>query len=105
MLQPITQELFEVELAKGDTFVVDFYADWCKACELMLPVVESVSSSYEAIPFYKVNIDEHPELMERARIKAIPMLMIYSEGKMRAFVYGNNTKETIEKKLDMVIRQ
>lgn len=105
MLQPIDADMFEIQLAKGDTFVVDFYADWCKACEAMMPVVESVSASYEDIPFYKVNIEEHPRLTERARIKAIPMLMIYSEGKMRGFVYGNNTKETIEKKLNMVIKQ
>lgn len=105
MLSPISKEQFESELDNGNTFVVDFYADWCKACGEMLPVVESISSSYDSIPFYKVNIDDHPELKERAKIKAIPMLMIYSGGRMRGFVYGNNSKETIEKKLNMVIKQ
>lgn len=102
---PMDKQQFETELQNGGTFVVDFYADWCAACSAMLPVVEQVSESYSDVPFYKVNIEEHPDLTEKARIKAIPMLMIYSEGRMRGFVYGSNTKETIQKKLNMVVKQ
>jgi thioredoxin 1 len=102
---PMDKHQFDSELQNGGTFVVDFYADWCNACNEMLPVVEEVSQSYHQVPFYKVNIDDHPDLKEQARIKAIPMLMIYSEGRMRGFLYGNNTKETIQKKLNMVVKQ
>jgi thioredoxin 1 len=99
------KQQFETELQNGGTFVVDFYANWCAACNAMMPVVEQVSESYSDVAFYKVNIEEHPDLTEKARIKAIPMLMIYSEGRMRGFVYGSNTKETIQKKLNMVVKQ
>jgi thioredoxin 1 len=100
----LTIELFNSELDSGKTFVVDYYADWCTACSEMLPLVEEVSHEYNDIPFYKVNIDTHQELKDRSKLKAIPMLMIYSGGRMRTFLYGVNPKETIQKKINMVLK-
>ncbi len=67
----------------------------------MLPMVEEVANE-STVPFYKVNVDEQPELKEKNRIKAIPMLMFYKDGRTREFLYGKNDKTKIEQKLNRI---
>ena len=100
-MQEITLEQFEQKLEAKEPFVVDFWAPWCPTCVEMIPTVEAVAEE-SAIPFYKVNIDESPELKERNRIKAIPMLMFFAEGRTREFLYGKNDKDKIEQKLNRI---
>ena len=100
-MQEITLEQFEQKLAAKESFVVDFWAPWCPTCIEMLPTVEEVATE-SSIPFYKVNVDDQPEMKERNRIKAIPMLMFFAEGRTREFLYGKNEKSKIEQKLNRI---
>ena len=97
----ITLQEFEEKLASKESFVVDFWAPWCPTCLDMMPTVEEIAND-SSIPFYKVNIDEQPELKEKNRIKAIPMLMFYADGRTREFLYGKNDKAKIEQKLNRI---
>ncbi len=101
MMQKITLEEFERKLEAKEPFVVDFWAPWCPTCIEMMPTVEEVAVESN-VQFYKVDIDEQPEMKERVRIKAIPMLMFFSEGRTREFLYGKNTKDKIEQKLNRI---
>jgi thioredoxin len=101
MIEKITLEEFEQKLASKEPFVIDFWAPWCPTCVEMLPTVEEVSSESN-IPFYKVDIDEQPDMKERNRIKAIPMLMFFKDGRTREFLYGKNDKTKVEQKLNRI---
>ena len=83
--------------------VVDLYATWCKPCQEMLPVIEEISNTND-IPFYKVDIDEVPDAKTFTGAKAVPMLYIYKEGRIREFAFGMNEKSKIEMKLKRVMR-
>jgi thioredoxin 1 len=100
-LSELTLEQFEEKLASKEPFVVDFWAPWCPTCIEMMPTVEEVAGE-SSVPFYKVNIDEHPDMKDRNRIKAIPMLMFYTEGRTREFLYGKNEKSKIEQRLNRI---
>ena len=83
--------------------VVDLYATWCKPCQEMLPVIEEISNTND-IPFYKVDIDEVPDAKTFTGAKAVPMLYIYKDGRIREFAFGVNEKSKIEMKLKRVMR-
>ena len=83
--------------------VVDLYATWCKPCQEMLPVIEELSNTND-IPFYKVDIDEVPDAKTFTGAKAVPMLYIYKDGRIREFAFGVNDKSKIEMKLKRVMR-
>ena len=83
--------------------VVDLYATWCKPCQEMLPVIEELYNTND-IPFYKVDIDEVPDAKAFTGAKAVPMLYIYKEGRIREFAFGVNEKSKIEMKLKRVTR-
>lgn len=95
-------ELKEV-VTTNNIAVVDLYATWCKPCQEMLPVIEELSNTND-IPFYKVDIDEVPDAKTFTGAKAVPMLYIYKEGRIREFAFGVNEKSKIEMKLKRVMR-
>ena len=95
-MQELTLQEFEEKLASKEPFVVDFWAPWCPTCIEMLPMVEEVANE-STVPFYKVNVDEQPELKEKNRIKAIPMLMFYKDGRTREFLYGKTIRQKLSK--------
>jgi thioredoxin len=101
MMQELTLEQFEEKLAAKEPFVVDFWAPWCPTCIEMMPTVEEVAGE-SSIPFYKVNVDDQPDMKDRNRIKAIPMIMMYAEGRTREFIYGKVEKAKIEQKLNRI---
>ena len=56
--------------------IIDFYATWCGPCKMMAPMVESLAGKYAGkIDFYKVDIDQEPELASVFGIRSIPTFL------------------------------
>ena len=98
-----TIEQLKSVVEQNKTVVVDLYADWCAPCQQMLPVVEELSKEVD-VPFYKVNIDTLPEAKEFTGAKAIPMLLVYSQGKKREFAFGITPKDKVKNKIERVMK-
>jgi thioredoxin 1 len=104
MLKSITTiDELKDSVKNNNIAVIDLYATWCKPCQEMLPVIEEISNTTE-IPFFKVDIDEVPEAKAFTGAKAVPMLYMYKDGRIREFAYGVNDKSKIEMKLKRVMR-
>jgi thioredoxin len=56
--------------------VVDFYADWCRPCKMVAPIMEELAKEYQGkINIYKVNVDNEKELAQFFRIESIPAIL------------------------------
>jgi thioredoxin 1 len=69
---------------KGDRpVIIDFYADWCRPCKLVAPIMEELAQEYKGkITIYKVNTDMERELSSTFQIRSIPaILYVPKEGK------------------------
>ena len=66
----------------GHRLFVDFYANWCGPCKMMLPVLGKVSEemSNTDIIFVKVNSDEERELSAEFGIRSIPTFVMIENG-------------------------
>lgn len=103
MIEINTIDELKSVVEQNETLVVDLYATWCVPCQEMLPVVEELSQEV-AVPFYKVDIDKVPESKEFTGAKAVPMLLIYRNGRKREFAFGINPKDKIKGKLERSMR-
>ncbi|MEI6173905.1 MAG: thioredoxin [Bacteroidota bacterium] len=63
--------------------IIDFYADWCRPCKMVAPIMEELSKEYKGkVRIYKVNTDEQRELAGLFNINSIPaMLFVPKNGK------------------------
>jgi len=56
--------------------VIDFYADWCRPCKMVAPLMESFAKTYKGqVDIYKVNVDRERELAELFGIRSIPTVL------------------------------
>ena len=56
--------------------IIDFYADWCRPCKMVAPVMDELSKEYKGkVRIYKVNTDEQRELSALFNITSIPAVM------------------------------
>jgi len=70
-----------------ETYVIDFYADWCEPCKKMDTILSNISSVYTDIKFFRVNVEDESELSEMFNITSLPTIIIASK---------NNESKTID---------
>ncbi|KAK7467354.1 hypothetical protein VKT23_004411 [Stygiomarasmius scandens] len=76
--------------SEGRLVLVDFYADWCKPCHMLSPILEEISKdstiksgSDRPIDVVTVNTesDEGFELGQRFKVRALPTVIAFRDGK------------------------
>jgi len=62
---------------KGDTpVIIDFYADWCKPCKMIAPILDKIAKDYEGkIKVYKINVDNERKLASVFQVQSIPSVL------------------------------
>ena len=58
--------------------VADFYADWCGPCRRLAPILRDIAQHYHGeVDFYRINVDENPDIAAAFEVRSIPMLLIW----------------------------
>ncbi len=56
--------------------IIDFYADWCKPCKMIAPIMNELASEYEGeIKIYKIDTQTERELAQVFQIRSIPAVL------------------------------
>ena len=93
----LTKENFEQEVLKADKPVlVDFWAEWCGPCQMMLPVIEELAKEQTEIKVCKVNVDEQMELARQYRVMSIPTFLVFKDGEVVKRDMGVMSKDELE---------
>lgn len=100
-MKQINMQQFDNLISGEKPVVCDFYADWCRPCKMLAPILEKLSSSYsDKAEFVKVNIDAAPELSARYGIMSIPFVAVFNGGDMIARSVGYITEDEAKNFLD-----
>ncbi len=92
----ITKQNFEQEVLQSDQPVlVDFWAEWCAPCKMLLPVIEQLAEEVTDAKICKVNVDNDPELARQFKVMTIPTLLLFKNGEVVQQSIGVKPKEEI----------
>ena len=76
-----------VQIKKDKPVFIDFWATWCGPCRMISPFFEKLAGEVEGAEFYKVDVDDQPEIAQEVAIRAvspvetvaIAMLLTYTQ--------------------------
>lgn len=94
----LEKENFNEIISKG-TNLVDFYAEWCGPCKMLMPILEELDKKINII---KVNVDEHEDLAREYGIMSIPTLIFFKDGDIKKEIVGFKSKEELENIIDNI---
>lgn len=78
--------------------IIDCMATWCAPCKVVAPEIVKLSNTHTAARFYKLDIDEVPEVAGELGVRAMPTFFIFKDGKQVGEVVGAQV-DTLEAKV------
>jgi thioredoxin 1 len=98
----VTAANFEEQVILSEQpVIVDFYADWCGPCKMLAPLLDQIGNEHTDVKIAKVNVDEEPALAERYRVRGIPYVALFRDGKIAKQVVGYQPKAALEANLGL----
>ena len=80
------------DLVASGVHLVDFFADWCGPCKMLIQVLEEINDKVNII---KENVDEHQDLAAEYGVMSIPTLIVFKEGNIVKQMLGFRSKEQL----------
>ena len=79
-MKELNEQTFEAAIAEAPLAVVDFFATWCGPCKMLAPILDGIEEETPDVAFYRVDVDQAPDLARRFGIMSIPTLIFFRDG-------------------------
>jgi thioredoxin 1 len=95
----LTDKNFDFQ-TKNKIVLVDFWASWCAPCRMMAPVLNEVASELNGNTHVgKVNVEQFQSLAQKFKVRGIPTMILFKNGKEVNRFVGVKSKEILLKSL------
>ena len=85
--------------------LVEFRADWSGTCDIMSPILENLSTTYEGrVAIGTIDADENKNLADEYGITYLPTFVFFLKGQVVDHIVGAVPKPVIVEKIERLIR-
>lgn len=61
--------------------LVDFWADWCNPCQMLMPILAKLADEYQGkFQLVKVNSDQNQQLAMQFGVRSLPTVKLFKDG-------------------------
>ncbi len=84
--------------------IIDFYADWCKPCKMVAPILEEISKDYAGkVKVYKIDTEDEKELAAVFQVQSIPTFLYIPVSGQPQLDKGYKDKAAFERIINEVL--
>ena len=94
----------EVVIKSDIPVLVDFWAEWCGPCRMIVPIIEEISKEYSGKALIvKCDVDSSPGVAGKYGIRNIPTILFFKDGKIADKQVGAVPKSSFVTKLNALV--
>ena len=99
---PVEDATFDRMVIKAPKPVlVDFWATWCKPCQMIAPVLDELSKEYDGkVDFLKLDVDHNQQTAAKYNVMSIPTILIFKGGLPVAHMTGFKSRADVKRNLE-----
>lgn len=105
----VSAETFELEVLHYSNrmpVVIDFWAPWCVPCHIQSPKLAKLAEEADgAFRLARINVDEQAKLAEQLKVKNLPTLKAFVDGRIIAEYTGPLSETSLRLFLDRILPQ
>ncbi len=94
-------QIIEDKIASKKPLILLFSASWCGSCNKQKPILNKVLANYKEIYYFEIGSDLNKVrkkiLFKKYKVKGIPTLVFFKEGKELQRLTGVQTQKDLEK--------
>ena len=99
----LTDASFQKTIGKGIS-LVDFWAPWCTPCKIQGPIVSELAEEIgDKVNVCKLDIDQNKKTAAKLKIRSIPTIILFKDGKPVKQFVGVKTKGVLMKTIHSLV--
>ena len=104
MALEVTDANFEELVNSGKPMVVDFWAEWCGPCRMVVPIIDELATEYEGkVTIGKMDVDNNNDVVAQFGIRNIPTILFFKNGEVVDKQVGAAPKTSLAEKIKAVL--
>jgi thioredoxin 1 len=102
---PVTDSTFDaIVLKAANPVLVDFWATWCRPCQMVAPILEELTQEYDGkLTIAKLDVDQNQQTAGKFHVMSIPTMIVFKQGKPVANIVGFKPKDKLKQELDAAL--
>lgn len=90
-----------IEESSQRPVVIDFWADWCEPCKVLMPLLEKLATEYGgAFLLAKVNADDQQMIAQQFGVRSLPTVMVMRDGQPVDGFAGAQSEQAVREMLE-----
>jgi len=87
---------FDAIINSEKPVLVDFFATWCGPCQMLGPILKEVKDNLgDRVSIIKIDVDKNQAAADHYRVRGVPTMMLFQNGKQLWRQSGVLSKEEI----------
>ena len=101
IMEIVDKNTFQEHVKSDGVVIVDFFADWCGPCQMLVPILEDIQKELgEKVKIVKVDVDASQDLAQEFSVSSIPTLVFFIVGEAKETVTGFQSKDALLQKIE-----